>query len=156
MGLRLSQLLNPAWVALFAKWPQSWLPRATLLKVPVAPNGNVHSDLLGGIHLFECESDFHLSLSCELMRTGLSRSWGVNFHSADLVLQCSVWGGLTLRSGLGRQQRQTPGRWGLSPAWAPGETRRTCRPWCSEVSTASVLGIPQCFHLHLLSCHLFI
>lgn len=95
MGLRLSPLLKPAWVALFAKWPQSWLPGTTLLKVPVAPNGNIHSDLLGGIHLFECKSDFHLNLFCELMRTGLSRSWGVNFHCADLVQQCSLWGGIT-------------------------------------------------------------
>ena len=95
MGLRLLQLLKPAWVALFAKWPQSWLPRTNLLQVPGAPNGNVHSDLLGGIHLFECKSDFNLNLFCELMRTGLSRSWGVNFHCADLVQQCSLWGGIT-------------------------------------------------------------
>lgn len=131
MGLRLSQSLKPAWVALFAKWPQSWLPWATLQKVLVAPNGNIHSDLLGGIHLFECKSDFHLSWFCELMRTGLSRSWGVNFPSADLVLQSSVWGGLTHQSSPGRQQREAPGRWGLSPAWAPGGTNRTCRTCCS-------------------------
>lgn len=73
MGLRLSQLFKPVWVALFAKWPKSWLPWATVLKVVVAPNRNIHSDLLGGIHVSECKLDFRLNLLCELMRTGFSK-----------------------------------------------------------------------------------
>lgn len=80
------------------KWLQSWLHRATLLKVVmtpnlnislhgatllkvvVTPNLNISLGLFGGTNLFECKLDFRMNLLRELMRTELKQMLECSFQ----------------------------------------------------------------------------